>query len=85
MEADPVQQAMDEWLKGNHLKAKELLLKEAEAGNGHAAHNLGTLYITGGIGIEPNREEARRWYEVALATGFEEAVASDPTWFRNET
>jgi len=74
--------AMEEWAAGNLSKAQALLLEAAEAGNGHAAHNLGTLYATGGPGIEADSAKSRYWYEKALATGFEETVASDPTWFR---
>ncbi len=70
---------------GNHIKAKDMLLKEAKKGNGHAAHNLATIFVTGGNGIQSDTDEAKRWYEVALASGFEETIATDPTWFRNKT
>ena len=82
MEINLVQLAMMQWEAGNLLSAEELLLKAAEAGIGHAAHNLGTLYAIGGPGVEADLAKSRYWYEKALASGFEETVASNPTWFK---
>ena len=84
MESDRVEQAMNEWLKGNHLQAEKMLLLEAAAGNGHAAHNLGTLYATGGIGVARDPAKARHWMEVAVATGFEKTIATSPEWFKED-
>lgn len=81
--AAPMEDRTDEQ-EPYHERARDILQAEAEKGNGHAAHNLGTLYATGGIGIEPDPVEARRWMEVALATNFEDSVATDPTWFKTE-
>lgn len=83
MRKSKVDIAMDEWLKGNHVKAEKLLIKEAEAGSGHAAHNLGTLYCTGGDGVPVDKAKSMKYYEQALASGFEETIATDPEWFRN--
>ena len=82
MEEDLITIAMEEWLEGNLVKAEELLIEAAAAGSGHAAHNLGTLYATGGSGIEKDIIKSNKYYEQALESGFEETVASDPLWFR---
>ena len=72
---------MDYWFEDDLLEAEKILLLEAKAGNGHAAHNLATLYVTGGPDlVDPAK--ARYWYEQDLAAGYEETIASDPTWFR---
>ena len=80
-----VETAMEAWEAGDLPKAEKLLIEAAEAGSGHAAHNLGTLYATGGPGINADPIKSQKYYEQALASGFEESVASDPTWFRKET
>ena len=82
MEKDNVRIAMDYWLEGDLAKAEEILLQEAEAGNGCAAHNLGTLYIAGGPGVKADSDKSQKFYEQALASGFEGTIATDPTWFR---
>ena len=82
MENDIVKTAMEEMDKGNFLEAEKLLLKAAEAGSGHAAHNLGTLYACGAPGIEINKNNSLKYYEQALESGFEKTVATDPTWFK---
>jgi TPR repeat protein len=81
-EPDLIQVAMEEWEAGNLSRAEALLLQAAEAGSGHAAHNLGALYATGGPGIEPDPGKSQYWYEKAFGCGFEETVASNPTWFQ---
>jgi len=60
-------------------------LKAAEMGSGHAAHELGVLYITGGPGVEPNREKGQYWLEKSLESGFESTIATDPEWFRKSS
>jgi TPR repeat protein len=82
MENDLVKTAMAEWEAGNLFKAEALLLKAAESGNGLASHNLGTLYAVGGPGVKADSAKSRYWFEKALESGFEQTVASDPTWFR---
>jgi TPR repeat protein len=82
MENDLVNTAIEKMDKGDFLEAEKLLIKAAKAGNGHAAHNLGTLYAGGAPGIEVNREKSLKYYEQALESGFEEKVATNPTWFR---
>ena len=47
----------------------------AEAGDGHAAHNLGALYLR-----LDQPESARRYFQLAVDSGFEATVASDPNW-----
>ena len=72
---------MEAWLAGDCHKAELLLLTEAEAGNGHAAHNLGTLYAAGGPGVPVDREKSALWFERARESGFEATVSSDSAWF----
>lgn len=85
MDRDPVELALKKLEAANGREAEALLLTAAQNGSGHAAHNLGTLYAIGAHGVEPDQKKSRYWYEKALASGFEETVASDPTWFRSET
>ncbi len=82
MSRDPVEVAMEAWLAGDYRRAEALLLAAAKAGNGHAAHNLGTLYTTGGEGVNCDLEKSRFWYQRALDSEFEATAASDPTWFK---
>ena len=82
MENDLVNTAVQEMDKGNFIEAEKLLLKAANGGSGHAAHNLGTLYATGAPGIEANKDKSLKYYEQAVESGFEETVATNPTWFR---
>lgn len=80
---DLIRQAQNELFEnGNASVAEELLLKAAESGSGHAAHELGILYIGGGKGVEPNREKSQYWFEKSLESGYEATIASDPEWFR---
>lgn len=75
-------EAMEAWLEGDLVRAESLLLRAAKNESGCAAHNLGTLYAVGGPGIEASSNKSQRFYEQALALGFEKTVATDPTWFR---
>lgn len=77
-----VKKAMEEWASGRVPLAEKLLLEAARAGSGHAAHNLGTLYATGGPGVDADPVKSRRFYVQALDSGFEESIATDPEWFR---
>ncbi len=67
------------------LTAEELLLKAANRGDGHAAHELGVLYGVGCGELKANLEKGRYWLEKSLELGFEKTVASDPEWFKNES
>lgn len=71
--------------KHNLVEAEKLYLRAAEQGNGHAAHELGVLYISGGPGVEPNHEKSQYWLEKLLASGFESSIATDPEWFRKKS
>jgi TPR repeat protein len=79
---DIEQEAMQAWIEGNLPKAESLLLQAAKSGSGSAAHNLGSLYASGGPGVKKDKEKSRKYFEQALASGFEETVSSDPVWFR---
>lgn len=69
--------------KGGYTTVSEsLLLEAAKLGSGHAAHELGVLYIAGGKGVEPNREKSQYWLNKSLESGFEATVATDPMWFK---
>jgi len=66
----------------NFVEAEKLYLSAAELGSGHAAHELGILYISGGPGVEPDYEKSQYWLEISLKSGFEGSVATDPEWFK---
>lgn len=51
-----------------------LLTRAAELGVGLAAHNLGTLYLTGYPDIEFNPEQSQRWFQRARELGFDPAI-----------
>jgi uncharacterized protein len=53
----------------NGPKAVEFLLKATELGDGTAAHNLGTIYVTGMPGIEANKELSKKYYRKAKEMG----------------
>ncbi len=66
----------------NGLVAEELLLQAAELGSGHAAHELGVLYISGFGDLKASPKQSRFWLEKSLERGFEQTIASDPEWFK---
>ena len=80
--SDPVNAAMDILLNGDAKKGELLLLALAGQGNGRAAHNLGTLYVTGAPGANPDASKSQLWFSRALESGFEATVATDPQWFK---
>lgn len=83
---DLIKKAQKEQFEGGDLKlAEELLLKAAEMGSGHAAHELGVLYIVSGEGVERNIEKAQFWLNRALESGFEATIATDPAWFQKKS
>lgn len=78
-----IKKAQEELYEGGNAKvAEELLPKAAEMGSGHAAHELGVLYITGAEGVAPDHEKIQYWLEKSLESGFEGTIATDPEWFR---
>ena len=86
METDQlIKLAQEKQLNGNVVEAEKLFIKAAELGSGHAAHELGVLYIGGGEGVEPNHEKSQYWLEKSLASGFEATIATDPEWFKKST
>jgi TPR repeat protein len=52
--------------------AAEWMRKAADQGMVDAEYLMGVIYAEG-IGVEPDRSEARRWLEKAIAKGHEEA------------
>ena len=50
------------------------LQKAGEQGCGLAWHNLSTIYLTGGEGLNPNKEEALRCRKRAIENGFDFSV-----------
>lgn len=74
--------ACEQQINGNAKEAEKLYLIAAQQGSGHAAHNLGVLYITGGTNLEPDLEKSRYWLQKSLDSGFEATIASDPEWFK---
>lgn len=78
-----IKKAQEELYEGGYSKVCEkLLLRAADLGSGHAAHELGVLYITGGEGVAPDHEKSQYWLDKSLESGFEGTIASDPEWFR---
>lgn len=83
---DLIKKAQIEHFKNHNLvEAEKLYLKAAELGSGHAAHELGVLYISGGPGVEPDYEKSQYWLEKSLESGFESSIATDPEWFRKKS
>lgn len=86
MEIDQlIKLAQEKQINGNTAEAEKLFIKAADLGSGHAAHELGILYIAGGEGIEPNHKKSQYWLEKSLASGFEATIATDPEWFKKST
>ena len=52
-----------------------LMIRAAKQGNAAAQYNMGYLYRKG-IGIEPNMDEAIKWYRLSAAQDYEQAVES---------
>jgi TPR repeat protein len=53
------------------------LRSAADAGDGVAAHNLGTILLSGGPGVEADCEEAMRYMERARDSGLWAIVTAD--------
>jgi len=70
---------------GDDVSAERLYLEAAIHGSGHAAHELGVLYITGGNGIDPDFNKSQYWLQISLESGYEGTIASDPEWFKKTT
>ena len=88
MDADQIirEAQREQFEKNNLVEAERLLLEAAALGSGHAAHELGVLYIAGGPGVKADKEKSRYWLEVSFESGYESTIATDPEWFRrNET
>ena len=79
------QTALGTYLTSTHAAFPEgidWLQPAADAGYGHAAHNLASWLANGGPGMAADPERARVYMEVACSSGFEETVASDALWWR---
>ena len=74
--------ATDSEISGDLEKAERLYLEAANMGSGHAAHQLGVLYIVGGPGVKKDTEKAQYWLNISLESGFEKTIATDPEWFK---
>jgi len=59
------------------LEAERWLKVCADAGDGHAAHNLGTLYLR-----LNQKDLANVYFQLAVDSGFEASVCSDPNWWK---
>ena len=79
-----VKNAQQALMSGNGKEAEMLFLKAANAGSGHAAHELGVLYIGGAPGIKPNKEDSQKWLNISLKLGFEASIATNPEWFKTQ-
>ncbi|MDX1739316.1 MAG: tetratricopeptide repeat protein, partial [Alphaproteobacteria bacterium] len=63
-----VQQAKDLMEAGDFVKARELLLPAAQAGNADAEELIGVMYAMG-LGVERDDERAFEWYLRASLKG----------------
>ena len=63
----------DQWF----LEGVEWLRSAADAGDGVAAHNLATILLSGGPGVDPDCDEAMRYLQRARESGFEATVSAD--------
>jgi len=77
--------AHEKRFNGDFIGAEKLYLEAAKQGSGHAAHELGVIYITGGEGLKPDYEKAQHWLQISLESGFEATISSDPEWFKKTT
>ena len=62
---------------GRFLEGVEWLRSAADAGDGVAAHNLATILLSGGPGVEADCEEAMRYLQRARESGFEGSVSAE--------
>jgi len=75
-----VNRGMDFLKNGDVVSARLLLRRAAEAGNASAALMLGATFDplviqqTGAVGIQPDVNKAREWYEKAAKLGSELAA-----------
>ncbi len=60
---------LGEGVELNGIKAVKLLLRAIELGDGVAAHNLGTIYITGLPDVDKNPEKSKKYYRIAKGMG----------------
>ncbi len=83
-QAKEIERAQIELFENRNPKlAEEILLKVANANNGHACHELGVLYLHGNGELRANKKQAFYWLEKSVELGFEKTIASDPNWFRS--
>ena len=68
----PADAAYGAYQRGYYLTALELAKPLAEAGNPHAQTLIGEIYMRG-MGMSPNVEQAKIWYEKAAAQNIAEA------------
>ena len=64
----------------NGLAAEKWLRQAGEQGCGLAWHNLSTLYLTGGDGVEPNKAEALKCRRRAIENGFDLSAEFPESW-----
>ncbi len=62
-----------------------LLRELADSGIGHAAHNLATALCSGVGATEQSREEFSHYMQIAVDSGFEKTISSDPLWWKKQT
>jgi TPR repeat protein len=77
--------AHEKRFNGDLIEAEKLYMEAAKQGSGHAAHELGVIYITGGEGLKPDFEKAQYWLQISLESGFEATISNDPEWFKKTT
>ena len=77
--------AHEKRFSGDLVEAEKLYLEAAKQGSGHAAHELGVIYITGGEGLKKDYEKSQYWLQKSLESGFEATISSDPEWFKKTT
>jgi len=68
-------------VKQDGKKAEEILKKSLKLGYGLAAHNLGTLYFQGALGLSANKVLAKKYYKIAEEMDVQ--VAKNPKFYEN--
>ena len=64
-------------VQSGFLEGVRWLRTAADAGDGLAAYNLATILLSGGLGVEPDPDEALRYLQRAREQGIEAIVSSD--------
>jgi TPR repeat protein len=62
----------------SYAEAARWSQRAADKGHGGAAYNLARMYVRGGAGLSPDRAQAEKWAQIAMARGFPDALKDRP-------